>query len=151
MRLEPDPVLFGPEQVKSGYQRPLFQSNCWVPDLDDPGPEITLEWNRSVTLAEVHIVFDTDPDHAMESVLRGHPESDMPFCVRSYELRDERGDVIASESENFQTLRRIQFTRPCVTSRLTIRILSTWGDSPGAIYDVRCYGSVTSPFHNLIV
>ena len=30
--------------------------------------------------------FDTDFDHPMESVLMGHPERDMPFCIKRYRI-----------------------------------------------------------------
>ena len=46
-----------------------------------PGPNLR-------QLTRIELVFDTDYDHPMESVLLGHPERVMPFCVARVVVRD---------------------------------------------------------------
>jgi hypothetical protein len=38
------------------------------------------------TIATLELDFDSDLDRPMESCLMGHPERDMPFCVRDVEV-----------------------------------------------------------------
>lgn len=45
-------------------------------------------------------MFDPDYDHPMESVLMGHPERQMPFCVERYRVLDEAGTVLAACTNN---------------------------------------------------
>ena len=49
--------------------------------LEDEQPCLRLTWSRPQTISRVELTFDTDYDHPMESVLMGHPERVMPFCV----------------------------------------------------------------------
>jgi hypothetical protein len=75
----------------------------------------------------------------METVLRGHADSEMPYCTKRYQLLDESGRILHEESENYHTLRWHRFETPVRTRVLRLRVLETWGASPGAIYDLRCY------------
>jgi len=140
MKLRPATGLFSPQMIKNGYHRPYIQSNCWVPAVDDPQPELTLRWEKKQRIARVELVFDTDFDHAMETVLRGHPESEMPYCVRHFQLIDEEGKVVAEEKENYHTQWYYTFPAALSTKLLKLRVLAVWGDSPGAVYAFRCYG-----------
>jgi hypothetical protein len=139
LRLDPDPTLFPARDVANGYQRPYLRVNAWAPSLSDPDPELRLEWTEPRRIRQVEIVFDTDADHAMETVLRGHADSEMPYCTKRYQLLDESGRILHEESENYHTLRWHRFETPVRTRVLRLRVLETWGASPGAIYDLRCY------------
>ncbi len=140
MELRPSAHLFGGKMVCNGYDRPYIQSNCWVPSPEDTQPELTLQWDRKQRISRVELVFDTDFDHAMETVLMGHPESEMPYCVRHFQLIDDSGQVVVDEPENYHTLRNFEFSEPIISASLTLRIVKVWGDSPGAVYAFRCYG-----------
>ncbi len=139
MKLRPSVHLFGVDMVCNGYHRPYIQSNCWVPASEDSQPELTLRWDRKQRISRVELVFDTDFDHAMETVLLGHPESEMPYCVRHFQLIDDSRQVVVDELENYHTQRNFEFPEPVITANLTLRIVSVWGDSPGAVYAFRCY------------
>lgn len=89
-----------------GVARPTNQPNAWVADPAEERPTLTLSWSEPQTLARVELMFDTDFDHPMETVLWGHPEDRMPFCVRGYRLLDETGRVLAECPEQHQTLGR---------------------------------------------
>ncbi len=139
MKLRPATSLFSPQMIQNGYHRPYIQSNCWAPAPDDPQPQLILEWETPKHINRVEIVFDTDFDHAMETVLRGHPESEMPYCIRHFQLLDDMGKVVAEEKENYHTQWNHAFSEPLDTRILTLRVLAVWGDSPGAVYALRCY------------
>ena len=51
---------------------------------------MTVRWPHEQVIARIELVFDTDLDHPMESVLLGQPERVVPFCVRAFRVRDGR-------------------------------------------------------------
>jgi hypothetical protein len=81
MRIEPPLDVFGASNLTNGVARPTCQPNAWVAALEDSSPTLVLTWPEPQTLRRIELVFDTDHDHPMESVLMGHPERVMPFCV----------------------------------------------------------------------
>jgi len=139
LRIEPPLEVFQPENLFNGWQRPTSQPNAWVAAADDPSPSLQLEWDSPRKIAETVLFFDGDSDHAMESVLMGHPERAVVFCVKRYEILDENGRVLVSVDDNHQSIARHRWPEPVTTSRLTVRLLETWG-APAALFEVRCYG-----------
>lgn len=75
----------------------------------------------------------------MESVLMTHPETVMPFCVRSYRVKDDAGNVIAEKKGNYQSFQRIVLDTPVHTRKLHIEADHPSADVPAAICAVRCY------------
>ena len=130
---------FAPENVVNGIQRPAIWPNAWVADPSDPAPEITLEWSERKSIGCVEIVFDTDYNHPMETVVRGHPEAEMPMCVRAFELKDDSGHVIAGESSWYQSLWKIHLSDAISTTRLSLAITAMNGDAPAAVFAIRVY------------
>jgi hypothetical protein len=124
--------------VINGVARPTTQPNAWVADIGDARPRLTLEWDRPQQIREIVLGFDTDFDHPLESVLLGHPEADMPFCVKRYRVLDEAGKVVYQSAENHQTSNRIRLEKAVVTRSLHVEIQETHG-SPAAVFEVRCY------------
>ena len=90
------------------------------------------------TIGRMELSFDTDFDHPMESVLMGHPESEIPFCVRDYRIVDERGETVYRREGNYQTQNTIRFTPALTAAELTLEILKTHG-APAAVFAIRCY------------
>lgn len=133
--------LFRPANVTNGTARPTMQPNAWVADSRDPSPCLTLRWNSRQSIGRIELSFDTDFDHPMESVLMGHPEREMPFCVKSYRVRDGDGRTLAERAENHQTRNVLTLSPPVETAELHIDVLETHG-APAAIFEVRCYGRV---------
>ncbi|MBM3756004.1 MAG: FAD-dependent oxidoreductase [Acidobacteria bacterium] len=72
---------FGVENLTNGFARPVRQPNAWVAAFEDEQPCLKLTWSKPQKISRVELMFDTDYDHPMESVLMGHPERVMPFCV----------------------------------------------------------------------
>ncbi|MBC8102631.1 MAG: FAD-dependent oxidoreductase [Cytophagales bacterium] len=135
---------FAPRNVVSGLQRPTGTgANAWLADSKDPAPALTLTWDEKQTIERVELFFDTDYDHPMETVLMGHPEAEMPFCVSRFRLRDAAGTLLAAVDDNHQTHRSIRFDTPITTDTLRVELEHPAGEgrAPAALFEVRCYGS----------
>jgi hypothetical protein len=134
-------ALFGPRNVVNGIARPTNQPNAWVADFSDPAPALTLRWTEPQTVARIELMFDPDYDHPMESVLMGHPERRMPFCVERYRICDENGTVLAGCDGNHQARNVIVLLRPVLTRSLRIEVDAPSARVPAAIFEVRCYAT----------
>jgi FAD dependent oxidoreductase len=138
VRFTPPLEPYSPSNILNGFTRPWQGANAWVPDLADPKPTLHLSWDKAVTIQHVEIVFDTDTDHPMESVLLSHPERIMPGCITAFRLVADNGQTLAEISENHQTRRIVNLAEPITSSHLSIEVLAH-GDAPPAIFEVRCY------------
>jgi hypothetical protein len=139
LALDPPVALFGPRNVVTGPLRPTSQPNAWVAALEDPAPTLTLRWEAPVKLGRVEISFDTDFDHAMESVQWGHPDRVMPSCIKRYVIRDGQGAILAAREDNYQTRNVIRISPPVATDCLAIERLESHGRFPPAIFGIQCY------------
>jgi hypothetical protein len=129
---------FGVEQLRTAYTRPFIESNAWVATKDDLVPTIELQWETPQTIRAVDLLFDVDYDHAMESVQFGHHDHAMPFCIKAFQIIDDKSNVIFREQDNHQAMCNIRFNEPVATTALRIEILAT-RDAPAALFGVRCY------------
>jgi hypothetical protein len=145
MSIEPALDVFAPTNVVSGVARPTSQPNAWVADLSDPNPSISLKWRGPHLISRVELTFDADYDHPAESVLMGHPETVMPFCVRRYKVRDCCGRVVSAVMDNHQTRNTLTFDPPIRTERLTFELEHPSANVPASLFEVRCYGEAAAP------
>ena len=136
LKLDPPLALFGPDKVRNGYTRPTSGPNAWVAALDDPRPTLELVWDEPQTVSRLDLFFDNDFDHPMESVLHGHPERVMPFCVRHYRVLNCGRELLAEVSDNHQTINTLHFDPPLQTDHLVIECLATHGGAPAALFAV---------------
>jgi hypothetical protein len=139
LKIEPPLAAFGAENLRNGFARPICQSNAWVADYADEQPVIRLAWQAPQTIAQIELCFDTDFDHPMESVLLGHPEHVMPFCVTDIEVSTPAGSV-AHLTGNHQTRRMLNIEPPVTSDHLEIRFVAPSSNVPAALFEVRCYG-----------
>jgi hypothetical protein len=130
---------FSKENIRNGIFRPTTQPNAWVASLEDLNPAINLQWSQKQEISEVQIYFDTDFDHPMESTLMGHPESEIPFCAKSFKIKDDAGSVIYHQRENHQTIQKIQFPSPIRTQKLTFEFEKRVDSVPLSVFGIRCY------------
>ncbi|MGC4232322.1 MAG: FAD-dependent oxidoreductase [Niabella sp.] len=130
---------FEAENIRNGTDRPTIQPNAWVADWDDEAPAVELTWEQKQAIRKVVLVFDTDFDHPMESVLMTHPETVMPFCVRNYYIEDENGIVVYKKEDNYQTKNEIIFVDPLQTRKLKIIMEHPNTDVPASLFAIRCY------------
>ncbi len=160
LRISPPIRGFNAANLTNGFSRPTRASNAWVADFAHEQPVVRLQWDTPQTIATVELDFDTDFDHPMESVLMGHPERDMPFCVRNVRISastDGAGNdssattavasktsaatrLVAEIIDNHQTRAVIRLESPIVTDCLELQLLAPSVDVPAALFAVRCYG-----------
>ena len=143
LRLEPPLAGFSGRNIVNGVARPTNQPNAWVAAFTDPAPTLTLHWSEPQTIARIELGFDSDFDHPMESVLMGHPERRMPFCVAKYRVRDGHGAVLATCDDNHQTRAVIVLVQPVTTRALHIELAAASAQVPAALCEVRCYATAT--------
>jgi hypothetical protein len=136
--VEPPLDLFGPANVSNGIARPTNQPNAWVAAPSDPNPRLTFAWPKPTRIARIELSFDTDFDHPLESVLMGHPEREIPFCVKHYRITGENGRLLYECMANHQTRNTILLSPPVETSVIQIDVAETHG-APAAIFEVRSY------------
>jgi hypothetical protein len=139
VKINPGLDLFAPANVVNGVSRPTCAPNAWTAVLDDPRPSLTFHWKQPQTISRLELGFDTDFDHPMESVLMGHPERAMPFCVKHYRVLDGSGQVVTEVMDNHQTRNTLHWAQPLLTDRLTIECLKSHGPVPATLFEVRIY------------
>jgi len=137
--IDPPLDLFRPDSIRNGVSRPTAGPNAWVADFSDETPALTIAWPSPQTIARVDLIFDPDFDHPVESSLMGHPERDMPFCVKDYRLFDDAGREVAAVTDNHQSLNSHRFDSPLTTSRLTLDCQASQGPVPAAVFEIRCF------------
>lgn len=140
-RIEPPLQVFGVENLLNGIDRPTSQPNAWVADFTAESPEIRLSWDAPQEISRVELVFDTDFDHPMESVLMGHPERVAPFCAGDVEIVDGAGRLLGHVENNHRTRAVVRFDTPAATSALTLRVRRPSGSVPASLLACRCYGN----------
>ncbi len=141
IKLEPALAKFGKENIKSGIYRPTTSPNAWVAALEDKHPTLVLNWDKPKQITKIDLFFDTDYDHPMESVLMGHPEDVMPFCVRNYRIKDDEGNVVFEKKDNYQSQNSIILAQELTTQKLFIEVEHPSVNVPAAIFSVRCYSN----------
>lgn len=136
-RISPSVRCYQPANVANGWARPWCGANAWAPAKGDSAPSLRLSWNRPQTIQSVHITFDTDFDHPLESVLMGHPERVMPGCISAFSLQTAEGQTLAEVTGHHHTRWQLVLPEPVLTSGIEI-VLRAWGSAPPAIFEVRC-------------
>lgn len=160
VKIDPPLAVFGTANLTNGFTRPTNRPNAWVADFSHEQPVIRLSWSQVQTIARIELCFDTDFDHPMESVLMGHPERVIPFCVREVVVaqsarvlvaasgcsvednRKQRSDterLIGQISQNHQSRQVIHLREPVMTDSIEVRLVAPSAQVPAALFAVRCY------------
>ena len=144
LTLDPPLKAWSAGNIRNGVARPTKRTNCWVPG-ENGRRMLTLEWDSPVKLTKVVVHFDTDFDHALESVLRGHPERDIPFCVKKWRIADlsQQGEEqeLFVEDGNHLSRREAEIEPVNPVTKIGVEILEINGDQNvfGGIFEVRAY------------
>ena len=147
LSLDPPVLLGAAVAVANGVDRPTGATNAWIADLDDPAPALDLTWAEPQTIGRLELRFDSDFDHAMESVLYTQPEAAMPHCVRDFTVtatHDGVERVLAAVRDHHQSNLSIRLDAPLTTDRLRIAVHAVNGKAPAAIFSVRAYADADS-------
>ena len=143
LRAEPAIAAFSSEQLRNGISRPTHGTNAWAADFSDSAPKLEIHWEQPQSISTIELDFDTDFDHPMESVLMGHPERVMPFCVSDleifYQAENQSLVSLAKIHENHHSQQRISLPSPISTKQLVISVKRSHGSTPPALFAVRCY------------
>ena len=139
MNITPAINSFGTDNLFNGFIRPTNDANAWMASLEDESPEIRMEWNVPEEFKNIVLYFDTDYDHALESVQMGHPENVMPFCIREYKIYDENRNLIYSCDNNYQTINTIELPESIRTKSITIETKSPSINIPASIFGIYIY------------
>ncbi len=123
--------LYSTELFRNAYKRPYVATNAWASAPEDRTPWLRLHWERPERISRMILFFDTDFDHAMETVQMGHPESVMPQCVGNYRIFDGNGRMIYERTGNYQAVNDIRLNEPITTDTISIEF-----DSPAAMFHV---------------
>jgi FAD dependent oxidoreductase len=158
LKISPPLEVFSAQNLTNGFARPTNQPNAWVADFAHEQPVLTLAWDKPQTISRIELSFDTDFDHPMESVLMGHPERVMPFCVRDVTVAvparrlvpaghthgngshlPDTERLVFEVSENHQSRVVIRLKNPVTTDALELRFVAPNQYVPAALFEVRCY------------
>lgn len=151
VRIEPPLACFGAANLANGISRPTNGPNAWVAEVGHERPVVRLAWPEPRTISVIELDFDTDFDHPMESVLMGHPERVMPFCVNEVQVSATVAvdglspasaattRVVAEVLENHQTRRVLRLAEPVTTDCLELTLPAPSSLVPSALFAVRCY------------
>ncbi len=137
LNFSPALTAFSSENLRNEVFRPVVGANAWVADKSDAKPTLSLSWDEVTTIKKIRLFFDTDADHAMENVQMGHYDSAMPFCVKSFEIVDDKGTVVYQTSDNHQTVKDVIFETPLQVTSLSIRL-----DHPSELVPAALFGLI---------
>ncbi|WP_217651532.1 FAD-dependent oxidoreductase [Mariniphaga anaerophila] len=130
--------LFSNDNISNGYVRPYLKTNAWAASLSDKNPEVKLSWKKPQKIDEIRLFFDTDYDHPMESVLMGHPEDVIPFCVRNYSILDQDNNELFIKKDNYQTINTIKLEQPLKCTELKFRFEHPSSSVPATVFEILC-------------
>jgi hypothetical protein len=161
LKVSPPLEVFSAQNLTNGFARPMNQPNAWVADFAHEQPVLRLAWDKPQTISRIELSFDSDFDHPMESVLMGHPERVMPFCVREITVAvPAKAPVLAGRqngystngsdterlifeiTENHQSRQVIHLKTPVTTQVLELRLIAPGANVPAALFEVRCFGAL---------
>ena len=138
-RCTPQLRCFAAANATRGAERPVDAPDAWLADPADPDPRLRLDFGAEATIGRVVVALDSDLDHPMESVLRGHPERVMPTVPRRLRLLDDAGREVAAVEDNHQTRVRFSFDPPLRTASLTLAVDHPGERAAAGVFRVRAF------------
>ncbi len=127
---------FGTDKLTDGFTGPVNHPSAWIADFKDDNPHLLIRWEQPQTIRELVLYLDPDYDHPMESVLMGHPERVMPFCVKDIEVWDENGSLVGSMYNNHQAICRFSFEKPFQSRKLKIMLKAQTENVPVSVFEL---------------
>lgn len=138
MEISPAINAYGASNVANGYIRPWGTANSWTADLKDNSPELKIEWSEKQTISNIKLFLDGDYDHAMESVQFGHYDAIVPQCLQDYTIKTIEGEVLATQTGNYQTINEWKLETPIETMGIVIEAKHPSANTPATIFEVVC-------------
>ncbi|TBL75244.1 FAD-dependent oxidoreductase [Paenibacillus thalictri] len=144
-RLLPETNAYTPDKITDGYHRPYGLPHLWLSDrMGSGGEHVRLEWDAPVTIREVHMTFNDDPNEYLNNLhfLRT-PFTVMPELVKDYSvlLDDGTGWYEAVSVTANRKRKRVHVLPQPVTARtLQLAIHATNGSPYAEVVEIRVYG-----------
>jgi hypothetical protein len=137
--LEPPLSAYSVSNLINGRGRPISSTNAWAAELSEEKPSLELRWETPQSPRSIVLGFDPDWDHPLESVLMGHPEREIPFCVGNYRILDGNRNELIAVRGNHLSRREHRLPDDLVTDTLIIELERPSPNVPAALFEVRCY------------
>ena len=141
MNINPPLEIFEPDNISNGFLRPTSngQINAWVASLDDELPTLKVEWGEKKKISRLKLFFDADFDNSMESILMGHPESEIPFVVGDYQIYDDENIMVYNKEGNYQAINDIKFNKSIITTTLKLVFKKPNKNIPVSVFKIAAY------------
>ena len=131
---------FDVSQLQTGFFRPANgNTNAWVAPLSADKASVECRWKTAQKVSKIVLWFDPDYDHPMESCLMGHPESEMPFCVEHYVVKDDSGNVLFEATGNHHARNEITLVQPVHTSAITVEMYRKDPNVPISLFGIQVF------------
>jgi hypothetical protein len=130
---------FSEDNLFNGYNRPHLLPNVWIADPHDPEPSLSFRWKEERSINKIVVNLDADFDHAMESVLMGHPEDVVPTCVRNFIVYDADNRKVAEVTDNHNARVVIELDDVIQTKALRFQWAHPSETTPAAVFSVSAY------------
>jgi hypothetical protein len=137
LSFEPALKPYAVNNVVNGHLRPWLQSNAWVADFNDPQPTLTLTWPEKVEINQIDLFFDTDSDHALETVLMEHPETHIPYCVKCYRITTFEGETLIEVTRNHQSVNKHILNNSVFTTGLIVECEHPSPQVAAALFEIQ--------------
>lgn len=134
--IQPPIEAFTVANIGNGFVRPWKTANNWVASFKDEKPTLEIQWEKEIDIQKIRLFFDTDYDHAMETVQFGHPEDIIPFCIQNYSITTIEGKRIEEKRGNYQTINTITLPEPIKTKGLLIEMEHPAENVPASLYEI---------------
>ncbi|MBC6997076.1 FAD-dependent oxidoreductase [Cytophaga sp. FL35] len=133
--------IFEANNLKNGEVRPKSNgnTNAWVAELNDRNPTLKMNWKQPVSIKTIKLFFDCDYDHALETTLMGHPESEIPFVVADYRIKDAAGEVLTEVKDNYQGINTIELDNEITTDGLVFVFAQKESHIPVSLFKISVY------------
>ncbi len=139
MKIQPPLNCFGVENISNGLMRPSHKPNVFIASPTQKECTIDIYWPEIERVDEIVLFFDADYDHPMESTLLGHYESEMPFCIEKYTVKNCGTTLLFERTDNHQTINRLKLKDPIETQHLQIILNRKLPNVPISIFEVLCF------------
>ncbi len=132
--------IFSASQLQNGYHRPVYGTNCWVPELKDEKPHLLLRWKEPKEVGVVLFFFDGAFDCSLEAIQMEQPWSVTPACVQSFTIYNHvTGKVLHKEENNYLARKKVVLPEKVVTNAIRIEFCQTSKERPVVVYGVQCF------------
>ncbi|MCU4676273.1 FAD-dependent oxidoreductase [Catenovulum sp. 2E275] len=139
LQFEPVLKLHPLSHITNGYLRPWKQSNAWAASFKDKQPQVKFCWPEPVKISQITLFFDTDADHALETVLMQHPESEMPYCVQNYRVKQADGSILLEVVGNYQTVNKHKLAQAIQVDELVFEFDQPSDLVPASLFQIEIH------------